>query len=317
MSAPDPVTLDPHVRRFLAILAAGGQQTLTGTGVAQRRAALEELMALGGPKPAVDAAVDATIPGPAGPLPIRIYTPPQPLDTPSPGLIYLHGGGLVAGSLDTHDRIARSLALAGACRVVSVGYRLAPEHPYPAGLADAQGAVEHLAGHAVDFGLDGARLGLCGDSAGGTLAAVICQRIARAGGPRLALLLLLCPILDHDPVTTAGRNFSHGDPVDRATLDHDLEHYLPHGADRSHPEISPLAAVDLTGLPPTVIHTAQCDPLCDDGRRYADRLQAAGGAVLYRCHPGMIHLFYGLGGVIPYARRVYEQIGADVRAAWA
>jgi acetyl esterase/lipase len=274
-------------------------------------------MALGGPTPTIGATVDTTIPGTAGAIPIRIYTPPQPIRSPGPGLIYLHGGGLVAGSIDTHDRIARSLATAGECHLVSVGYRLAPEHPFPAALDDAQAAVTHVSRHAADFGIDGARLGLCGDSAGGTLAAVVCQRAARAGGPRLALQLLLCPILDHDPVTTGERDFSHGDPVDRATLDHDLEHYLPPGADRSHPDVSPLAAADLSGLPPTVIHTAECDPLCDDGRRYADRARAAGGVVLYRCHPGMIHLFYGLAGVIPYARRAVEQIGADVRAALA
>ena len=307
--------LDPHVQRFLAILAAGGQLSLRGAGVAQRRAALAELMALGGPKPPVGATLDTTVPGPAGPIPIRIYTPPQPLPTPAPGLIYLHGGGLVAGSIDTHDRIARSLATAGECRLVSVGYRLAPEHPFPAALDDGLAAVQYLSSHAAAFNIDGARVGLCGDSAGGTLAAVICQRLAGAGGPRLALQLLLCPILDHDPGTTAGRDFSHGDPVDRATLDHDLEHYLPHGVDRTHPDISPLWAADLAGLPPTIIHTAHCDPLCDDGQRYAERLRAAGSGALYRCHPGMIHLFYGLGGVIPYARRAFGQIGEDVRAA--
>jgi acetyl esterase/lipase len=309
--------LDPHVRRFVAMLAAGGGSSLAGTPVEARRAALAQLLQLGGPPPPMQRTVDQSIPGPDGALPIRVYDPLGSLPTLAPGLVYFHGGGWVAGSIDTHDAIARALAAAGACRVVSVGYRLAPEHRFPAAVADALAAVSYLAAHAADFDLDANRLGVCGDSAGGTLAALTCHRLARTGTFRPAVQLLLCPILDCAPSANEGRDFSGGDPVDRATLEHDLEHYLPPGTDPDDERLSPLSATDLSGLPPTLIHTAECDPLRTDGERYLVRLRDAGVPVTYHCHPGMIHLFYGLGGVIPYARRALEAMGADLRRGLA
>jgi acetyl esterase/lipase len=309
--------LDPHVRRFVAMLAAGGGSSLAGTPVEARRAALAQLLQLGGPPPPMQRTVDQSIPGPDGALPIRVYDPLGSLPTLAPGLVYFHGGGWVAGSIDTHDAIARALAAAGACRVVSVGYRLAPEHRFPAAVEDARAAVSYLAAHAADFDLDTNRLGVCGDSAGGTLAALTCQHLARMGSFRPVVQLLLCPILDCAPGANDGRDFSGGDPVDRATLEHDLEHYLPPGVDPGDERLSPLSATDLAGLPPTLIHTAECDPLRTDGERYQRRLQEAGVPLTYHCHPGMIHLFYGLGGVIPYARRALEAMGADLRRGLA
>jgi acetyl esterase len=217
--------------------------------------------------------------------------------------------------LDTHDSIARALANAGAVRVLSVDYRLAPEHRFPAALEDAMAAVRYISLHASDFGIDAARLGICGDSAGATLAAATCQAAARAGGPPLALQLLICPILDYSRSTPSKRELSSGYLVDQATLDHDLMHYVPQGTDPVNPLISPLLAKDLTGMPPTLIHTAEFDPLRDEGRNYFERLTQARNEVSYTCHPGMIHLFYGLGAVIPYARTAFEQIGGEIRAA--
>jgi acetyl esterase/lipase len=217
----------------------------------------------------------------------------------------------------THDWIARTLANSGACRVVSVDYRLAPEHPFPAALDDALAAVTHIAAHAVHFGIDGSRLGICGDSAGGTLAAATAQAVARIGSPRLALQVLICPILDYSRATPSRRDLASGYLIDQATLDHDLLHYAPPGADPADPRISPLRADDVAGLPLTLIHTAEFDPLRDEGRDYFERLRRAHSAVSYTCHPGMIHLFYGLGAVIPYARTAFEQIGGEIRAALA
>jgi acetyl esterase len=305
--------LDPRVKRFLDLLAAGNPPDARNATVEERRAGLAALMKFAGPEVAVDRVEERTLPGPGGAVRIRLYSPlPQML----PGLIYFHGGGLVAGTLDTHDSIARALANAGAVRVLSVDYRLAPEHRFPAALEDAMAAVRYISLNASDFGIDAARLGICGDSAGATLAAATCQAAARAGGrPPLALQLLICPILDYSRLTPSKRELSSGYLVDQATLDHDLMHYVPQGTDPVNPLISPLLAKDLTGMPPTLIHTAEFDPLRDEGRNYFERLTQARNEVSYTCHPGMIHLFYGLGAVIPYARTAFEQIGGEIRAA--
>jgi len=303
-------------------LAAGNPPSARTVSVAQRRAQLVELMELGGARVPVGHAKDGTIPGPAGPLAIRVYSPE--LNDPAthipaapllPGLIYFHGGGMVAGSLDTHAPIARALCHWSGCRVVAVDYRLAPEHPFPAGLDDATAAIAHLGSHAADFGIDAARLGVCGDSAGGTLVAAACHSLARSGGTGAALQLLICPILDYSRRTGSRADFSSGYLIDQDTLDHDLEHYAPQGADPKDPRISPLLAEDLSGLPPTIVHTAEFDPLRDEGQDYFRRLSQTGSALAYTCHPGMIHLFYGLGAVIPYARTAFEKMGAEIRAA--
>jgi acetyl esterase len=309
--------LDPRVKRFLDVLAAGKPPNALETTVEERRLGLSELMKLAGPGATVGRIEDRTLPGPAGALAVRIYTPLDAKTELLAGLVYFHGGGLVAGTVATHDCIARALSNFGACRVISVEYRLAPEHPFPAALDDALAAVTHIGARAAEFGIDGTRLGICGDSAGGTLAAATAQAIARIGSPRLALQLLICPILDYSRLTVSKRELASGYLVDQATLDHDLLHYAPPGTDPANPRISPLRAEDVTGLPRTLIHTAEFDPLRDEGRDYFERLARAHAEVSYTCHPGMIHLFYGLGAVIPYARTAFEQIGGEIRAALA
>jgi acetyl esterase len=312
------VPLDPRVKRFLDALAAGKPSNVLETTVAERRRGLAELMQLAGPQTPVGRVEDRTLPGPGGrTLGVRIYTPLGAEPDLLPGLIYFHGGGLLAGSVATHDSIGRALASSGACRLVSVDYRLAPEHPFPAALDDALAAVTHIGAHAAEFGIDGARLGICGDSAGATLAAATAQAVARIGVPRLALQLLICPILDYSRATQSRRDLASGYLIDQATLDHDLLHYAPPGTDPANPRISPLRAGDVAGLPRTLIHTAEFDPLRDEGRDYFERLARADAEVSYTCHPGMIHLFYGLGAVIPYARTAFEQIGGEIRAALA
>ena len=307
--------LDPRVKRFLDALAAGKPPNPLEATVEERRSGLRQLMKLAGPEAPAGCSEDRYLSVPSGPLPVKIYTPPESPAQTLPGLIYFHGGGLVAGSAATHEPIAHALAASGGCRVVSVDYRLAPEHRFPAALDDALAAVNHVAAHAAQLGIDGTRLGICGDSAGATLAAAACQAVARAGGPGLALQLLICPILDYSRSSRSRRELGSGFLVDQATLDHDLLHYLPPGADPADPRISPLRAASLAGLPRTLIHTAEFDPLRDEGLEYFERLQRARIEVSYTCHPGMIHLFYGLGTVIPYARTAFEQIGREIRAA--
>jgi acetyl esterase len=198
--------------------------------------------------------------------------------------------------------------------VLSVDYRLGPESRFPAALEDGCAATQWIAGHARELRLDPARLGICGDSAGATLAAVVCQQLTIAAGPALAFQFLLCPIMDFIAESASRRELAHGYLVDRETLEHDLRHYLGPDADATDPRVSPLRALDLNGLPPTIVHTAEFDPLRDEGRAYAERLEAAGVRTLYRCHPGMIHLFYGMRGLIPYAGTAYAQMGADIRS---
>jgi acetyl esterase len=307
--------LDPRVQRFLNLLAAGNPPDARSATVEERRNGLVSLMKFAGPPPALERIEDRTLPGPDGALRVRLYSPSG--SKILPGLIYFHGGGLVAGSLDTHDGIGRALCDSGGVRVVSVDYRLAPEHRFPAAVEDAKAALRYIAAHAADFGIDAARLGICGDSAGATLAAAACQSAIQGGGPTLILQLLLCPILDYSGVTASKRELSSGYLVDQATLDHDLKYYLPAGTAPSNPLVSPLLAADVSGMPRTIIHTAEFDPLRDEGRNYFERLTQAGNEVSYTCHPGMIHLFYGLGAVIPYARTAFERIGGEIRAALA
>ncbi len=309
------MALDSRVERFLAILAASNPAEIRGATVEQRRAGFKSLMNFAGPEIPIYRAEDRIISGPGGDLRIRLYSPSDAALLP--GLVYFHGGGLVAGTLDTHDPVARELARAGGVRVISVDYRLAPEHRFPAALDDARSAVQYISEHPEAFGIDPQRLGVCGDSAGGTLAAATCQTLARDRRPALALQLLICPILDYSASTPSRREMSSGFLIDQATLDHDLKYYLPSGADPANPLISPLRCDQLSGMPPTLIHTAEFDPLRDEGRNYFERLTQARNEVSYTCHPGMIHLFYALGAVIPYARPAFEQMGSEIRVALA
>jgi acetyl esterase len=310
--------LDPRAKRFLDTLAAMNPPSALSLTVSERRSALAHLLSFSGQAEAVEAIRNLTLPGPAGALVVRVYTPAgiQVVEL-LPGLIYFHGGGLVAGTLDTHDPICRALANASGCRVLSVDYRVAPEHLFPAAIADGCAATAWIAAHTGELGIDPKRLGVCGDSAGATLAAVVCQMISASRQVHLALQFLLCPIMDFAAESASRRDFACGYLVDRDTLEHDLKHYLAADTDRADPRVSPLRAADVRYLPPTVIHTAEFDPLRDEGHAYADRLQEAGVRTLYRCHPGMIHLFYGMGGLIPYAGVAFTLMGADIRSLLA
>jgi len=310
--------LDPRARRFLDTLAAMNPPSALALAVEERRAGLARLLSFSGVPQAVAAVDQFEMPGPAGSLAIRAYTPSgADAGERLPGMVYFHGGGLVAGTLDTHDPICRALSNASHCRVLSVDYRLAPEHPFPAAVADGCAAAEWIAGHAQELCVDPRRIGVAGDSAGATLAAVVCHERTVAAGSELAFQFLLCPITDFAAESDSRRSIGEGYLIDRDTLEHDLKHYLLPGTDRADPRISPLRAVEVSHLPPTVVHTAEFDPLRDEGQVYADRLRQSGVRALYRCHPGMIHLFYGLGGLIPYAGVAFARMGADIRSLLA
>jgi acetyl esterase len=306
--------IDPRVKRFLDRLAAVNPPSALSLTAAQRRTALRELMSFSGQPEEVARTEETTLPGPEGRMRMRIYTPAGATGAELPALVYFHGGGLVAGDLDTHDPISRALANASGCRLFAIDYRLAPEHRFPAAIADGCAATTWIAAHAAQLGVDPRRVAVGGDSAGATLATVVCRIVIAEQRVPVSMQFLLCPITDFGTESESRRRYAEGYLVDRATLEHDLRHYLGGDADLTDPRISPLRAPDLHRLPPTCIHTAEFDPLCDEGKAYADRIESAGVRTLYRCHSGMIHLFYGLGALIPYAAKAYSLMGADIRS---
>ena len=310
--------LDPQVKRILEMLAATSTSDKGSyASVGERRRAFRKLMNLCQRDVAIGRIENRVLPGPEGPIDIRVYTPLAARSDPLPGLVYFHGGGLVAGSLDTHEGVCRLLANEAECRVISINYRLAPEHKFPAAIVDGYAATTWVVEHAALLGIDRERIAVAGDSAGATIAAVVCQLAIQARAVELAFQLLLCPITDFTAQTASRWAFADGHLLDKATMDRDLQQYLPADTDCANPRVSPLRASDFSGLPPASIHTAEFDPLRDEGKAFADRLVDAGVNVNYTCHPGMIHLFYAMGSVIPYARTAMMHIGAEVREALA
>ena len=305
------VPLDPHVQRLLRTLALGAPRT---ADLGARRDAFHGLLRLADTGAAIATIVDRSVPG--GPA-VRLYTPMQAQAGLLPGLVFLHGGGFVSGDLETHDPLCRTLAAETGCRIVAVAYRLAPEHPFPAAIEDAEAAAEWVLGHATALGIDPARIGLVGESAGAGLAVGVARRLTQIRPDALALQLLLCPILDWTAPADARHERAGDFLIDAATIAHDLACYLPAGHDRADPRVSPLLAADFSGLPPALIHTAEFDPLHEHGALYADRLAAAGVTARLTCHAGMVHLFHAFGRAVPAARAALRQIGAEVRAALA
>jgi acetyl esterase/lipase len=308
--------LDPHVQRLLGMLAAtGGDSQATGD-IAERRRSYALLMELTRPRAiSLCATQDIVIPSSLGGVPLRVYTPSSIGPGNSPALLYLHGGGWVAGDVETHDSVCHSLAAASECRVISVDYRLAPEHRHPAALVDAEIATRWALDQAEALAIDPTRLAISGDSAGANLAAALCQIFRQKGEAPFALQLLLCPFLDLAADTASRRAYGQGYFMDLEPMRRDLELCLAESAALTDLNLSPLRAADFAGLPMAQIHTAEFDPMRDEGEDYAARLNAAGVVAHHVRHPGMIHQFYAMGGVIPYASTAMREIGAAAGAA--
>ncbi len=305
--------LDPLARRLLTMMAAAAPAERRRPTPSERRASLAKLMQFARSDAAGVSASDGTLPGPGGDIAYRLYSP-EGDEALRPGFIFFHGGGMVAGSIETHDRVAAALAEATGCRLISIDYRLAPEHKFPAAIEDALAATEFVARNAANFGIDVEKLVIGGDSAGATLAAVVCQHALRHG-PAIVAQCLICPVLDFEETSPSREAFAEGHLIDRATLEADLADYLPEGTDPADVRISPLRALHVAGLPPAIIHTAEFDPMRDEGNAYARKLLAAGVAVEHVCHDGMIHNFHAMSAVLPQARLVLSQIGEQVRRA--
>ena len=254
---------------------------------------------------------DRTIPGPDGDLPIRVYHPEG--TPPFPGLVFFHGSGFVLANLDTHDAICRDLTNDSGCALVSIDYRLAPEHPYPAAPRDCFAATQWVARHGAEIGLDGARLAVGGDSAGGNLAAVVALMAREAGGPPLAAQLLIYPVTDYNFDTPSYEENAEGYGLGAATMRWFWGHYLRDEAQGAEPQASPLRAESLAGLPPAHVVTAEYDPLRDEGEAYAARLTAAGVPTTLTRYDGLIHGFFGQMNQVPLAREAIRSSGAALR----
>jgi acetyl esterase len=306
------VPLDPQIQAMRDQRERDNLPPLYTMSLTEARAAdLASIRTGGGEPEPVHEVTDLTIAGPGGELPLRLYRPAS--ERPLPALLYFFGGGWVLGTIDTADGVSRSLANSSGALVAVAGYRLAPEHRFPAAVDDCYAAVRWVAGHAGEIGADPARLAVGGDSAGGNLAAGVALR-ARADGPALAGQLLVYPNTDQladDPSMRAA-----DDPFlfNRHSVDWYRQHYLANPGDAASPLASPLRARSLAGLPPALVITAEYDPLRDQGEAYARRLADEGVQVELTRYPGMAHGFFTMIGTVDASRAAIEQAASRLRA---
>ena len=305
--------LDPSVKVLLESLGEMGNG-LSAMGVEEARQAIE-LFAELGKGVEVARVEDLTIPEPTGDIPARLYVPEVPGGGgPPPTVVYFHGGGWVIGNIASHDGICRKLANASGCAIVSVDYKLAPEHQFPAAPQDCYTAVCWIHEHGAGLGIDTSRLAVAGDSAGGNLSAVTAQLCRERGGPAIAFQLLVYPATDLTLSHPSVEENAEGYLLTKADMKWFKDHYLG-GQDPKNPLASPLYATDLGGLPPALVLTAEFDPLRDEGEAYATALQQAGVEARASRYDGLIHGFFGLEAVIPAAAPAMEEAAAALRVA--
>ena len=307
------MALHPQVEALVEMLAAGGRKEVHESTPEEARLgylAMQEMLGAGPELPAVE---DRTIPGPGGAIPIRIYTPEG--SGPFPLTLFLHGGGFVIGDLDSHDRQCREIAVEAGCMVLSVHYRLSPEHRFPAAPEDAVAAMRWAAAHYEDLGVDSARVAVCGDSAGGNLSAVVAQAARDDGVPLVAQVLVYPAVDARDPAPYPSREENAAGPIlMEETMRYFMEHYLGGtDADPLDPRLSPLHG-NLEGLAPALVITAQYDPLRDEGEAYAHALEKAGVAVTLHRYDDMPHAFFQLAAVVDAGRTVVDECAAFLRA---
>jgi acetyl esterase len=305
--------LDPQVEFVLAQIEQLGLKSFTEASPPEARRLFEAATPAGAGE-AVAAVEDRVVPGPAGEVPVRVYTP----DTqgPHPALVYFHGGGFVIGSIGTHDATCRALTNSARCVVVSVDYRLAPEHPFPAAPEDCYAAASWVAKNAAELGVDGERVAVGGDSAGGNLAAVVAQLARERGHPRLVHQLLIYPVTNHSFETASYAENAEGYLLEREMMRWFWNHYLANELDGADPKASPLRGTDLSGLAPATVLTAEFDPLRDEGEAYAERLREAGVPTVHTRYRGMIHGFFGMTDALDAAKAAVAQAGGELRKAY-
>jgi acetyl esterase len=309
---------DIHVLLRLAELTGSNEFIGDKDVVAARADRRLEARIVSPPRPISMARVEAVeIPGPAGAIGARLYVPQAPAQEPPPLLVYYHGGGWVIGDLDTHDNPCRFLAAhSGAC-VLSVDYRLAPEHPFPAAVEDAWAAYAWAVANAASLDVDPTRIGVGGDSAGANLAAGVCLQARDESAPAPAMQLLIYPVTQIGEDLPSRQLFKEGFLLTRRSMDFFEEQYLPRAEDHRDPRVSILHADDLGGLPPAYIAIAGFDPLRDEGELYAQRLREAGVRVAIRQHPGLVHTFANLTALCPSARQAMLEAAGALRLGLA
>jgi len=307
--------LDPQAKAFLDQMVAMGGPPLHSLSVPDARALMVALSGMSGTRDLpVAKAEDRIIPGPAGAIPVRVYTPHG--TGPLPLLVYFHGGGWVIGGIDTHDGVCRELAHGAGAIVMSVDYRLAPEHKFPAAADDCYAAVAWAAAHAGEIGADPARIAVGGDSAGGNLTCVTALMARDKGGPRLCFQLPIYPATSHALDMPSYHENATGYLLETEAMVWFWGHYLARKADGESVYASPLRATDLRGLPPAFVITAEFDPLRDEGEAYAKRLQEAGVPTRLRRFDGMIHGFFGMSGIMDQAKTAIAESCAALRHAF-
>jgi acetyl esterase len=309
------MTLNPAVEALLAMMAQGPQFDFENGTPQEVRAAYGQTMAAGDPIPMARVEeVSMVLEGRT--LEARLFVPEGAAETP-PLVLFYHGGGWVIGDLDSHDGTCRALARASKAAVLSVGYRLAPEHRYPAAPLDCFDALKWAAAHGAELGVDGSRLAVAGDSAGGNLAAAVAI-MARDQGVALRHQLLIYPVTDNDFSLPSYEANGGGDYfLSTEGMRWFWLHYLGGGAADNAPLATVLRTPDLEGVAPASVFTAQYDPLCDEGNAYAEKLKAAGVAVDAACAPGMIHGFFSMFAFVPDANPWIERAGANLAKALA
>jgi acetyl esterase len=297
------VTVDAQIAELLSAMRTAGVPPMHHGTAQQGRAAYRERQ-LGSRRPEdlvpVGVVEDIRVDGAETERAARIYRPAQP--GPHPTILFLHGGGWVIGDLDTHDPIARMLCSTARSVVVSLDYRLAPESPYPAAVQDALAAADFVRSNLVGFGNE-ATFGVAGDSAGATLAAVVAARRRGAPGVPIRAQMLGYPVTDAGGDYPSRIENAVGFPVELETMEWFWNNYAPDEECRHQPDASPILEPDLTGMPPTVLATAEYDVLRDEGAAYAKRLESCGVPVHYLCWPGLIHGFFGLTAASQAAHR--------------
>jgi acetyl esterase len=305
--------VDPPIQGMLSMLASMNRPPMSAGTPEAARSAFRMLTVDFRPAGAivpVAATEDLEVPCAAGALPARMYRPDAEGQLPT--IVFFHGGGFVLGDVDTHDNQCRALCREAEAVVLSVGYRLAPEHPFPAAPEDCFAATRWAAEHVDELGGDAARIAVAGDSAGGNLAAVTALMARDAGGPPLAAQLLIYPGTDFVGGYPSETENGEGYFLTRDDMEWFREQYLA-GADPTDPRLSPVHHADLAGLPPAVVITAEFDPLRDQGDAYARALEEAGVLVIARSYGGLIHGFFDLGALSPACAEAVREVCADLR----